>query len=75
MANYYDQGNTKGCIRWYDYIVAFLAADLFLSNIMLAVSPDFSIFLNMLGTAGAYFTWKLWNENYTDFRVKQESKK
>jgi len=58
-------------IRWYDWVVAFLAADFFIANLKVALSAEVW-YINIIGVAGAYFVWDLWNVNYIPFRERQE---
>ena len=58
-------------IRWYDWAVAFIAADFFFSNAVLAVFAQVW-YMNLLGAVGAYFVWDLWNDTYIPFRKRQE---
>jgi hypothetical protein len=60
--------------RWYDYIAALFVADMLLMNAKLVlvgqstVSITFAIF-------GVYAWWYIWNDFYTNFRIKQEMEK
>lgn len=58
-------------IRWYDYIVVFVAADLLLGNIKVALLAP-SMWGNLIGVAGVYAIWHLFNEIYIPYRLKKE---
>lgn len=58
-------------IRWYDWALALLAADLMFSNIVLALFAEVW-YMNIIGGIGAYFVWDLWNDTYIPFRKRQE---
>ena len=58
-------------IRWYDYLVAFLAADFMWANIQVALFSGVW-WVSIFGSMGAYFVWSLWNDTYIPFRVRQE---
>ena len=53
-------------IRWYDYIAAFLAAD-----IMTGLIFSGSIF----GGFAAYFVYGAWSDFYCPWRLRQENRK
>jgi len=59
-------------IRWYDYIVAFIAADFIFTNIRLLLTGN--ILMTMIGGLSIYFILSLWNTKYTNFRINQEMK-
>lgn len=59
-------------IRWYDYIVAFIAADFIFTNIRLLLTGN--ILMSMIGGLSIYFIINLWNTSYTNFRMNQETK-
>ncbi len=59
-------------IRWYDYIVAFVAADFIFTNIRLLLTGN--IFMSIIGGLSIYFILNLWNTSYTNFRINQETK-
>ena len=60
--------------RWYDYVAAFFVADMILMNIklLLVAQNTFSIIFAILGV---YAWWYIWNDFYTNFRIKQEMEK
>jgi len=58
-------------IRWYDYLVAFLAADFMWANIQVALFSGVW-WVSIFGSMGAYFVWSLWNDTYIPFRIRQE---
>jgi len=58
-------------IRWYDYLVAFLAADFMWANIQVSLFSGVW-WVSILGGMGVYFVWSLWNDTYIPFRVRQE---
>ncbi len=59
-------------IRWYDYPVAFLAADFIIMNLKLALSGN--LLMSLVGGLGVYLVINLWDTKYTSFRIKQESR-
>jgi hypothetical protein len=59
-------------IRWYDYPVAFLAADFIFMNIRLLLTGN--ILMSVVGGLSIYFILNLWNTSYTNFRINQETK-
>jgi hypothetical protein len=61
-------------IRWYDYILAIIAADFILAAIVAGFLSDVwwnSLIFGML----AGFAISLWNNQYCEFRLKQENNK
>ena len=60
-------------IRWYDYPLAFIAADFIIVNLKLALSGN--LIMSLMGAAGIYLIMNLWNTTYTSFRVIQELKR
>ena len=57
-------------IRWYDWAVAFLAADFMFANISLAfIGPVW--YIQLFGVCTAYFIYDLWID-YCNFRKKHE---
>lgn len=61
-------------IRWYDYVLAILAADFMLSFFIKGWSATtwwepiaYGLALGMI--------WQAWNKDYCDFRLKQEMNK
>jgi len=61
-------------IRWYDYLVAILAADFLITNVHIAFTADV-LWINILGAVAAYFVWNLWNDTYCNYRLKAESQR
>jgi hypothetical protein len=60
-------------IRWYDYALAVLAADLMLSFSLAALAAPSLLYSTLFGTlAGTVYT--LWTVDYCAFRLKQETK-
>ena len=59
-------------IRWYDYPVAFLAADFIFMNFRLLLTGN--ILMSVVGGLSIYFILNLWNTSYTNFRINQETK-
>lgn len=57
-------------IRWYDYPIAFLAADFMWANLQTALFGG--LFWAPIGALGAYFVWMLWEDTYIPWRVRQE---
>lgn len=59
-------------IRWYDYIAAFVTADILLANAKVAfLAPGFVA--QTIGGLSVYAVWYIWNEVYCKWRLKQES--
>jgi len=61
-------------IKWYDWAVAFLAADFFVANVVIAVSGPIW-YIQMLGVVGAYFVLDLWTNSYCTFRLRRQQNK
>lgn len=59
-------------IRWYDWIVAFVAAHFFFNNAIVALFADVW-YMNLIGALGAFFVIDLWNDTYIPFRKRQEA--
>jgi|TARA_B110000971_G_C19920456_1_gene458924 hypothetical protein len=57
-------------IRWYDWALAFLAADFIIANISLALTAQIW-YLNLIGGAAVYFLYDLWLD-YCKFRKIRE---
>ena len=60
-------------IRWYDYLIAVIAAQFLYSNVILMIFG--SISMGIFGAIGAYCVWSLWDNTYIPFRVMQEENK
>lgn len=58
-------------IRWYDYIIALIAADIILAAIIFGFTSD-AFWQGLVGGSIAGFTYRLWSDLYCDFRKKQE---
>ena len=58
-------------IRWYDYIAAYLAAELLFANAKTALLAEVW-YINLIASLGVYFIWDLWNDTYIPFRKQQE---
>ena len=61
-------------IRWYDYVLAILAAD-FILSFMLWGFTAITWWEPMLGGLLASMVWQVWKNDYCDFRLKQEMNK
>ena len=61
-------------IRWYDWIVAFIAADIFLTNVLVALTSDVW-WISFLTSIVAWMVWDLWDDIYCKIRLTQEFKK
>ena len=59
-------------IRWYDYVLAILAADFLIANATTALVAEVW-WLQIIGGMGAWLIWDLWNDTYIPFRKKQEN--
>lgn len=57
-------------LRWYDWAVAFLAADFILANIIAALTESVW-YIQLIGFVTAYFIYDLWIA-YCNFRKNQE---
>ena len=60
--------------RWYDYIAAFFVADMLLMNAKLVLIAQ-STFSTMFAIFVLFAWWYIWNDFYTNFRIKQEMDK
>ena len=60
-------------IRWWDYVIALLAADFMVGNAMLALTGT-EWWMKILGAVSAYFIWELWNDTYCPWRKRLEEK-
>lgn len=58
-------------IRWYDWIIALVAADIFLTNIIVALTSD-AWWISFLASLVAWMVWDLWNNLYCKIRLIQE---
>ena len=61
-------------IRWYDYIVAILAAD-FILTFMLAGFTSTTWWGPMLNGVLAGLVWQIWKNDYCNFRLRQEKRR
>lgn len=61
-------------IRWYDWVLAFLAADLLMINFYIAVFGP-GLLTQILGTAALYFVYDAWVNFYCKVRLKHEQSK
>ena len=61
-------------IRWYDYVVALLAADFVFANAMVAFTAP-TWWVQILGAVGVYFVWELWDSTYCPWRKHLEEKR
>jgi hypothetical protein len=60
-------------IRWYDYIVAILAADVMMTFMFAGFNSTTwwePVFFGLI----AGFVFRIWEKNYCRFRLKQENK-
>ena len=58
-------------IRWYDWAVAILAADLILAFSIASITGD-NVWINILNGLLAGLVYSLWTVDYCDFRKRQE---
>ena len=58
-------------IRWYDYILAILAADFLFANMVYAIVAD-SLLGTGLGILGVAAMWYIWGD-YCEWRKKRET--
>jgi len=58
-------------IRWYDWAVAILAADLMLAFSIASITGD-NFWINILNGLLAGLVYSLWTVDYCDFRKRQE---
>lgn len=61
-------------IRWYDYVLAVLAADMMITFV-LAGAIATTWWQPLLYGICAGLVWQLWKTDYCAFRLKQESKR
>ena len=61
-------------IRWYDYILAVLAAD-FMTGFLFAGFQATEWWQPILYGLLAGIIWQAWNKDYCDFRLRQENVK
>ena len=60
-------------IRWYDWVAAFVVADLLTSNLMLAVFAEIW-WHQTLGTLAVFVLWDAWNDLYCKVRKNMENR-
>jgi hypothetical protein len=58
-------------VRWYDWVVALLAADFMLGNIITALTGPIW-YIQLVGAVAVYFIYELWIDAYCKFRKKYE---
>jgi len=58
-------------IRWYDYILAVIAADFLLANTLYAINADNLLSMG-LGILGATAMWYIWGD-YCEWRKNRET--
>lgn len=58
-------------IRWYDWVVAILAADLMLAFSIASITGD-NFWMNISYGLLAGLVYSLWTVDYCDFRKRQE---
>lgn len=61
-------------IRWYDYVLAILAAD-FIISFMLSGFSATTWWEPMLYGLLAGMVWQAWSKDYCAFRLRQENEK
>ena len=61
-------------IRWYDYVLAILAADFMVSFMLYGIGAT-TWWQPMLYGLLAGMIWQSWNKDYCTFRLKQEMNK
>jgi hypothetical protein len=61
-------------IRWYDYIVAILAADFILVFVLAGIYST-TWWGPMLNGVLAGLVWQIWKNDYCNFRLKQEKRR
>ena len=61
-------------IRWYDYPMAFLAADFIWANLQIALFSGVW-YMSFIGSFGAYIIYTIWTDFYIPFRVNQENRR
>lgn len=61
-------------IRWYDYVLAVLAAD-FMTGFLIAGANATTWWQPLLFGMCAGIVWQIWNTDYCAFRLRQESKR
>lgn len=60
-------------IRWYDYILAIILADVIFATFLVFVNSP-NIIIAFFSSLSLYFLFELWNKYYCEFRLKLESK-
>ena len=56
-------------IRWYDWIFAFIAADLMLTTLLILLTST-NMFLTFFSALSVFFLFDVWDKYYCKFRVK-----
>jgi hypothetical protein len=59
-------------IRWYDYIVALVAADFLMAGILYALTAS-AWYMSLIGSFAALAVWDIWGA-YCEVRKNHESK-
>lgn len=60
-------------LRWYDYVLAVITADLLLTSFLYAMTVE-TWWLSILGSLAVISCWEFWNV-YSDWRRQYESKR
>lgn len=60
-------------IRWYDYVLAVLAADVLTASAFISLTSD-NLFISILFGSLSGVVYSLWAVDYCNFRLKQETK-
>lgn len=58
-------------IRWYDYVIAFLAADLMVGLFLIGINSATWLGPMLFGLL-AGMIWQAWSKDYCAFRLRQE---
>jgi hypothetical protein len=61
-------------IRWYDYVLAILAAD-FIASLMLSGFVATTWWQPLLYGLAAGMIWQAWSKDYCAYRLRQEIKR
>ena len=61
-------------IRWYDWALAFLAADLLMMNLYIALFGP-TLLTQVLGSLALYFVYDAWVNFYCKVRLEYEQSK
>ena len=61
-------------IRWYDYILAIILADIIFATLIVFVTAP-NMFIAFFSSFSLFFLFELWNKYYCEFRLKLEENK